>query len=255
MRNWLLFDNIFSVCVYLKNMNIESKIKELFESGAHFAFSRTRRHSSAKPFIFGVKNQVEIFDLEKTAEYLEKAKQFVHQLASQNKKILFVGTKNEAQDIIKEEANKVEVPYVEYRWIGGTITNFPEIRKRVEMMEDLIKQKEKGELSKYTKKERLLLDKKIEKLQKMFSGLSSLKALPDALFVIDSRKEVTAVAEAKNKSIPIISLSGSDCNMKEVDFPIPANDTSVSSIQFFVKQIAEAYSEGKKEAGEKKEQD
>ena len=228
----------------VKQTETENEIKELFNSGAHFAFSKSRRHPSAQSFIFGVKNNVEIFDLEKTLELLQKAKDFVRQLAQNNKMILFVGSKNEARKIIKENASEIPMPYVAGRWIGGTITNLPEIRKRVERMENLISQKEKGELVKYTKKERLLLDREIESLEQMFGGLTLLKSPPQALFVVDSKKEVTAVREARRKNIPVISLSGSDCDLNLVDFPIPANDTSISSIKYFVEQITSAYKEG-----------
>ena len=227
-------------------MTTENEIKELFKVGAHFAFSKSRRHPSAKPFIFGAKNEIEIFDLEKTAVCLKEAKEFAKKIASEGGLILFVGSKSESQEIIKREASKIEMPYVAGRWIGGTLTNFPEIRKRVEKMENLISQREKGELAKYTKKERLLIDREIEKLEKMFLGIVLLKSLPKAIFVVDSKKEAITINEAKNRGIKVLSLSGSDCDLKLVDFPIPANDTSVSSIEFFVKQIAESFSEGRK---------
>lgn len=225
-------------------INKEDKVKELFESGAHFAFSKSRRHPSVKSFIFGAKNNVEIFDLEQTVDLLNKAKDFIRQLASDRKTLLFVGGKNEARTIIEKNVSKISQPYVASRWIGGTLTNFPEIRKRVDRMESLIDQKEKGELSKYTKKERLLIDREIESLEKMFGGLRDLKSLPHALFVVDSKKEGIAVKEAKDKNIPVISLSGSDCDLNLIDFPIPGNDTSISSIEYFVNQIISAFKEG-----------
>jgi len=227
-------------------MTTENEIKELFKVGAHFAFSKSRRHPSAKPFIFGAKNEIEIFDLEKTAVCLAEAKAFAKKIASEGGLILFVGSKSESQEIIKREAMAINMPYVAGRWIGGTLTNFPEIRKRVEKMESLIIQREKGELAKYTKKERLLIDREIEKLEKMFSGLVLLKSVPQAIFVVDSKKESITINEAKHKGIKVLSLSGSDCDLNLVDFPIPGNDTSVSSIEFFVKQITESYKEGKK---------
>jgi small subunit ribosomal protein S2 len=217
------------------------EVDELFKAGAHFGFSKSRRHPSTAPFIFGSKNRVDIFDLEKTDEALEKAAEFVKSLSETNSKILFVGGKNEAQNIVRDGAIKVDLPYVAGRWIGGTLTNFSEIRKRVETMLNLLSQKEKGELSKYTKKERLLIDRKIEKLQKMFWGIKDMTALPKALFIIDPRYESTALNEAKALNIPVIALAGSDNDFSKVDYVIPGNDSNIASIKYFVNKIVEAY--------------
>jgi small subunit ribosomal protein S2 len=223
----------------------EQNLDELFKAGAHFGFGKSRRHPSTAPYIFGSKNRVDIFDLEKTQESLNKAIEFVSSLAATNSTILFVGGKNEAQKILKEEAEKIGVPYVASRWIGGTLTNFPEVRKRVDMMIDLLSQKEKGELSKYTKKERLLIDRKIEKLQKMFWGIKDMAALPKALFIVDPRYEETALKEARSLNIPVVALCGSDNDIKGIGYPILANDSNVASVKFFVEKIAEAYNKGK----------
>lgn len=219
----------------------EQNLDELFKAGAHFGFSKSRRHPSATPLIFGSKNKVDIFDLEKTEESLGKACEFVSKLAEAKATILFVGGKNEAQEIIKEEAEKIGMPYLAGRWIGGTLTNFPEIRKRIDIMTLLLSQKEKGELVKYTKKERILIDRKIEKLQKMFGGIKDMTALPKALFIIDPRFEETALREAKSLNIPVVALCGSDNNITNIDYPISANDSNIASIRFFVSKIAEAY--------------
>ncbi len=219
----------------------------MFAAGAHFAFSRSRRHPTVAPYIFGVKNKVEIFDLEKTTELLDKAKDFVKSLGKDSKIILFVGGKSEARNSVKLGAQSLGMPFVDGRWIGGTLTNFVQIRKRVEKMEKLTMEREKGELAKYTKKERLLIDREIANLERFFSGIVTMKDLPKAIFVIDPRKEKTAVKEALDLGIPVIALLGSDCNMKEVTHPIVGNDSSQTSIQFFVNQITKAYSEGKLE--------
>lgn len=216
-------------------------IEEMFKAGAHFGYSKSRRHSSMKSLIFGIKNSVEIIDLEKTDEYLAKAKDFVAALAKEGKQILFVGSKNEARDVVKNGAISVDVPYVTNRWIGGTITNFPEIKKRISRLEELTGKRDKGELGMYTKKERLLIDREIEKLEKNFGGLLPMKEKPAAIFVVDSRAENIAVEEAKNANIPVISLSGSDCDIKGIEYPIPANDSSKSSIEFFVGQLVDTY--------------
>ena len=224
-----------------KTDQIDTKLDGLFKAGAHFGFNKSRRHPSTAPYIFGSKNRVDIFDLEKTQESLDQALEFVANLAKENQKILFVGSKSEAQNIVKEVAEKIEVSYVASRWIGGTLTNFPEIEKRVKTMLDLLSQKEKGELAKYTKKERLLIDRKIEKLQKMFWGIKDMTVLPKALFIVDPRYEETALREAKTLGIPVVALCGSDNDIKDVDYPILANDSNMASIRFFTEKIAEAY--------------
>ncbi len=222
----------------------KSAIENLFKAGAHFAYSKSRRHPSSKPFIFGVKNKVEIFDLEKTEVELQKAKDFVKTFGETGAQILFVGGKSEAKEAIKNVAQSLNMPYVAGRWIGGSLTNFSEIRKRVIKLETLTSQKEKGELAKYTKKERLLIDRDIARLQMSFSGLVTMKELPKLMFVVDSKKEHIAVAEAKKNGVKIISLSGSDCDLGEVDYAIPGNDVSMHSIAYVVSEIASAYKEG-----------
>lgn len=223
-----------------------SRVENMFKAGAHFAFSKTRRHPTVTPYIFGVKNKVEIFDLEKTEVLLEKAKDFVVSLAKEGKTILFVGGKSEARNSIKSGALSINMPYVDGRWIGGTLTNFTQIRKRVEKMEKLVSEKEKGELAKYTKKERLLIDKEIANLERFFSGIVSMKDLPKAIFIVDPKKEKTALKEAKDMGIPVIALAGSDCNIKGLDFPMVGNDSSQTSVNFFVQEIVKAYSTAKK---------
>lgn len=222
------------------------RIENMFKAGAHFGFSKTRRHPTVAPYIFGVKNKVEIFDLEKTEVLLEKAKAFVEALAKEGKTILFVGGKSEARNSIKSGALSINMPYVDGRWIGGTLTNFMQIRKRVEKMERLTSEREKGELAKYTKKERLLIDREIANLERFFSGIISMKDLPKAIFIVDPKKEKSAVKEAQDMGIPVIALAGSDCNIKGLDFPVVGNDSSQASVQFFVYEIAKAYSAAKK---------
>ena len=226
--------------------NTQKSMETMFSAGAHFGLGRSRRHPSAKPYIFGTKNSTDIFDLEKTEAMLEAAKAYVATLAKEGKTILFVGGKKEASAAIKTGAQSVNLPYVEGRWIGGTITNFPQIRKRIERYEKLTSDKEKGELAKYTKRERMLFDKEIADLEKMFYGIVSLKKAPDALFVIDPRRESIAIAEAVHGKIPVVALAGSDCDMSAIMFPIAGNDSSKASIQFFVAEIVKAYQEGKK---------
>lgn len=221
-------------------------IEMMFEAGAHFALAKTRRHPSAKPYIFGAKNSVEIFDLEKTKTYLENAKKFVSEMASRNEMLLLVSGKFEARDAIKNAAISIGQPFVAGRWIGGAITNFGEIRKRVDKLLEMRTKRASGEFAKYTKKEQLLLDRELDNLEKLFGGLTSMIAIPKAVFVVDPAKEKTVVAEAHRKKIPVVALANSDCDFTEIDYPIPANDGSIRSISFFVNEIANAYKEGRK---------
>ncbi len=222
----------------------DALVEGLFTAGAHFGFIKSRRHPSTKPFIYGVKNKIEIFDLEKTSQSLADALAFVEDLGSKGGKILFVSGKNEAREAVTATAEAINMPYVAGRFIGGTLTNFPEIKKRVDKLESWVSQKEKGELVKYTKKERLLIDREIDKLREFFFGLSVMKTLPQAVFVIDSKKESIAVKEAQKMNIPVVALCGTDNNLNEVEFPIPGNDSSKTSIEFFLGKVAESYKAG-----------
>lgn len=217
-------------------------IESMFKAGAHYGYTKARRHPSTKPFVYGVKNRVEIIDLEKTKLQLEEAKKFVATLAKEGKQVLFVSSKNEARESIKTHALSLGMPYVASRWIGGTLTNWSEIRKRVEKYLDLQTQKEKGELVKYTKKERLLIDREIKNLEDMFSGIVHLRGIPAALFIIDPKHEFIAVNEAQQMNIPIIALANTDCNVSKIEYPIIGNDANRGSIGLFVGEVAEGYS-------------
>jgi len=227
-----------------------SVIEEMFQNGAHYGYSKSRRHPSTTPYIFATKNGVDIINIEKTNELFDKAMEKVTSLAAAGKTILFVGTKAEARQQIIETALSLNMPYVSERWVGGALTNFPEIKKRITKLLDLRDQKEKGGLDKYTKKERLLIDREMDDMTKNFQGLTGITRTPDAVFVIDPKKEHIAVTEAHKMNLPVISLMNTDCNMKQSEFPIVANDASVSSISFFVSQVKNAYNKGV--AGDKK---
>lgn len=180
-----------------------------------------------------------------TKPALERAEEFVRNLARSGKMLLLVGGKNEASEAVKSGAVRLGMPAVFGRWVGGTLTNFANIRARIDKMLDLTSKREKGELSEYTKKERLLIDRDIARLEMLFGGLVPLKSLPGALFVIDPGKEHTAVTEAKRENIPVIALASSDCDISKVDYAIPGNDASRQSIAFFVERIVAAYEAGK----------
>lgn len=226
--------------------NYGVSVDDLFKVGAHFGYSKTRRHASLKPYIFGSKNRMDIIDLDKTVVMLDKALAFVESLSREGKQIIFVGNKKEAQKYVVNAATTLDMPYVANRWIGGTLTNFNEIRKRIARFEDLVTKKESGQLDIYTKKERGVLDKEISDLTKRFFGISKMKRLPSALFVVDSNKEEIAVLEAKKAGIPVISLSGSDCDVSMIDYPVVANDSAGQSIEFFLNKVVEVYRNAKK---------
>lgn len=221
-------------------------METLFDAGAHFGYSRARRHPSASGFIFGTKDQCDIFDLEQTQTRLDAACAFVAGLGQKGAQVLFVSGKNESLELLKLAAQRAGVPYSAGRWIGGTLTNFKNIRKRISRLEKLISEKESGELEKYTKRERLLIDREIEELLGRFGGLTNMHDLPAALFVVDTRHEETAVAEANQLGIPVVGLASSDCDFARIQYPIPGNDTSVRSVKLVVDAIADAYMEGKR---------
>lgn len=222
-----------------KNTTIDT----MFRSGFHFGVSRSRRHPSTKNYIFGVKNKTEIFDLEKSETALIAALEFVKKIAESGKKILFVAGKSEAKEALRAAAERIHQPFVAGRWIGGTLTNFKEIRKRIDKFESRQVEKEKGELAKYTKKERLLIDREIAKLELMFGGIVSMKDKPGALIVIDPKKEAIAVEEARQVGVPVVALASSDCDLSLVTYPVPGNDAQKASIVFFLTEVAKAFGE------------
>jgi small subunit ribosomal protein S2 len=221
-------------------------MKTLYDAGAHVGYARTRRHPTSAPFLYSTKDRTDIFNLEETEKRLGLAAAFAASLAQSGKTLLFVGGKHEAASSVRSGAESAGLPFVAGRWIGGTLTNFKNIRKRIDRMEKLMKDRESGELEKYTKKERLMIDREIEELQGRFGGIATLRDLPAALFVVDSRHEKTAVEEANQMRIPVIGLASSDCDFSKVQFPIPANDTSVKSIALIVDAISAAYQSGKR---------
>lgn len=218
-------------------------IDKLFSVGAQYGVAASRRHPSAAPFIFGQKGGVEIFDLEQVARCLEEALQFVASLAAERKVLLFVGGKAEAREAIKRTALRLNLPYSAGRWIGGTLTNWSEIKKRLSRLEDLSSMREKGELAKFTKKERLLIDREITDLEAMFGGLRGMTKVPDALVVVDPRQESGAVTEARQLGIPVVALMNSDCDRSHVTCPIPGNDAAREVVQYVLGEIADTYAE------------
>jgi small subunit ribosomal protein S2 len=222
----------------------DTLIEKMFRAGAHFGYSKTRRHPSVSKYIYATKNKGDIINLEKTSELLETASLFVKELGAKNKVILFVGTKPEAKVTVKDMAESLNMPFVTERWIGGTLSNFTEIKKRIAELENYRKDSVGGGLDKYTKKERVVMAKKMEKLNRYYSGLIGLKKAPDALYIVDARSENIAATEGRKAGIPVIALVNSDSNIKGIDYPIVANDAAIPSIKFFTLAIVNAYKEG-----------
>lgn len=222
----------------------QARIEQLFSVGAHYGYTRSRRHPSMSPFIFGTKNRVEIFDLEQVSELLDKAKEYVYKLGQEKKIILFASSKHEARGVIKDMALSIDMPYVAGRWIGGTLTNFSEIKKRTDRLRELREGRDKGTFEKYTKREQLEFDREIIDLEAYFIGIVNMKELPTALFVVDTRHERVAIAEARKMNIPVIAVLNSDCDLGDATYPIVANDAALASISFFVKDVVAAYKDG-----------
>ena len=220
-------------------MNIITK-EELAKAGLQYGYSRTRRHPSVKPFIEGNHNGVDFINLDSTAEQLNDAITFLKSVQGAGKTILFVGVKPEIRQMIKEVALSLNAPYVAERFIGGTLTNFPQIKKRIEKLHDLLKKKETGELAVYTKKEQLLIQRDIDRLDRDFGGISSLTNIPSAIVMIDSRHEDMCVKEAKCLHIPVVALCNTDCTIEGIEYPIVGNDGSVSSVRFVLESIKNA---------------
>lgn len=220
----------------------------LIDAGAHFGYSRTRRHPSAAKYIFGTKDRTDLLDLDKTSDLLTKALEFATATATKGRQVLFVGGKSEAAAIVKAAGMEAGMPYVAGRWVGGTLTNFKNIRGRIDLLEKLMDQREKGELAKYTKRERLMIDREIEELLGRFGGLVSMRDLPGALFVVDTRHENTAVLEANQLGIPVIGLSSTDGDFALNQYPIPANDSAQKSVKFVVEAVTTAVRDGKNAA-------
>ncbi|MDA2936189.1 30S ribosomal protein S2 [Patescibacteria group bacterium AH-259-L05] len=233
-------------------------VTELAKAGVHLGHRTTKRHPNMDPYIYGIKNTIHVIDLEKTTEELTKALQFIIEKISEGATILFVGTKAPAKDIVKTQAEKLKVPYVVERWLGGTLTNFQTIIKLIEKFNKMVSDKEGEALEKYTKKERHELDKELHRLEIMVGGIRTLTKKPDLLYIIDIGNEKTAIRETRRLNIPVVGVVDTNANPELVNWPIPANDDAIKSIELITKLVAEAIEEGRKktkikEKGETKE--
>lgn len=221
-------------------------MKELLEAGVHFGHQTKRWNPKMKDFIFGQRNGIYIIDLQKTIKVFKEALQFLSGVAESGRDVLLVGTKKQAQDIIRDYAQKCEACYVNQRWLGGLLTNFDVIRGSVEKLVEFEEMKEDGRWDLLSKKEQSRLEKVYRKLSKNLGGIKNMNELPGAMFVIDSTKEQIAIAEAQKLSIPIVAVVDTNGNPEDIDYPIPGNDDAVRAIELFTMKVAEAISDGKK---------
>jgi len=222
----------------------EVKLKDLLEAGCHFGHQAARWNPKMKRYIFTARDNVHIFDLVKTKEGLEAAAEFAKKIVAEGGKVVLVGTKKQAKDLIKEAGIKTGMPYVSERWVGGTITNWDKIKKNIENLIDLKEKKAAGEFKEYTKKENLLIDRQINKLEYVYGGLVSLAGLPEAIFVIDVKREIGAVKEASGRNIPVIGVVDTNSDPDLVDLVIPANDDAAKSVHLIVDFLTQALEEG-----------
>lgn len=222
-----------------------AEIQRLFNTGAHFAQVKSRRHPSMKQFLIGTKGRQEIIDLVKTTEQLETAKNVMSALAKERKTVLFVGGKVEIAAIVKKTAQDISAPYVATRWLGGTISNWAEIKKRVDRLAEIMEKSATGALAKqHTKLELVMIGREQKRLTERLDGITAMTKKPDALLVVDTKHEKHAVKEARDAGIPIIAIMSSDCNIKDASYPIVANDTSRKTVELILSELTEAFAKG-----------
>jgi small subunit ribosomal protein S2 len=227
-------------------------IKQLLEAGVHFGHQTKRWNPKMKHFIFGEKSGIYIIDLEKTQEFLNTARGFISEVAAQGKSILFVGTKKQAQEVIEEEAKRCNAFYINHRWLGGLLTNFQTIKKSIKRYKEIVQMEKDGIFESLTKKEIASLNKEREKLVKNLSGVIEMERLPGAIFIVDSKKEETAVLEAKRLNIPVVALIDTNCDPELIDYPVPGNDDAIKSIKLVTSFMAESILDGRKRYDEVK---
>jgi small subunit ribosomal protein S2 len=223
------------------------KAEELLDAGVHFGHQVRRWHPKMEPYIYSVKKNIHIIDLEQTEKMLKEACEFLYETAKKGEQIVFVGTKMQAREVVELEAKRSGALYVTERWIGGTITNFKVIKKNIDKLLNLTRRREEGDLEQYTKKERLLIDREIEKLYRDIGGIVSMRGVPGALVVVDARREKTAIREAKRSGVPVVALIDTNSDPTEIDHVVPGNDDAIKAIAIVLKSFAEAVEEGYKD--------
>ena len=223
-------------------------LEKMLQAGVHFGHQTKYWNPKMEQYIFGVRNKIHIINLEHTVEMIKPALKFIEGVAAKNNKILFVGTKRTATNIIKNEAIRCSMPYVNERWLGGMLTNYKTIRSSITRLENLLRQKEDGTFNKLTKKEGLKIQRDIDRLEKSIGGVTEMGGLPDALFIIDVKRESIAVSEASKMGIPIVGIVDSNSNPEGLDYVIPGNDDSIRSIALFTEAVADACLKGSEAA-------
>ncbi|MGH8519377.1 MAG: 30S ribosomal protein S2 [Panacagrimonas sp.] len=222
-------------------------MKQLLEAGVHFGHQTSRWNPKMKPYIFGARNGIYIIDLQQTVKLLQDAYAFVRELAGGGGSMLFVGTKKQAQDAVKEEAMRAGQPYVNQRWLGGMLTNFQTIRKRVERLREIEDMRHRGVMDVLPKREQARLAEEAAKLEKFLGGIKTMNRLPAGIYVVDTRKEHIAVAEARKLGIPVVAILDTNCDPDEVDYPIPGNDDAIRAVRLITNRVATACMEGLEE--------
>jgi small subunit ribosomal protein S2 len=223
-------------------------MRELLEAGVHFGHQTRRWNPKMKRFIFGERGGIYIIDLQKTAQSLEEAESFVRNLAERGGTVLFVGTKKQAQDGIEEDARRVGMPYVNHRWLGGLLTNWRTISERIEHLHELRRLRDEGQLALLPPKERISMQGELEKLESNLGGVADMRKQPDAVFIVDLRKEQLAVREARRLGLPVIALVDTNCDPDEADFVIPGNDDAIRSCSLIIRAVADGIAAGKAKA-------
>jgi len=222
-----------------KKLDLNINTEEMAQAGLHFGHKTSKIHPRMMPYLAGVRNTIHIIDLEKTKEKLEEALRFIQQLVLDNKILLIVGTKIQIKGLVEDFARELDLPYVTERWLGGTFTNLETMRKRITYFKELERKKKEGELEKYTKRERTKIDEELRDLEIKFNGIKNLERLPDAILVLDMKKDDLAVKEATMKGIKIIAISHTNTDPRLADYPIPANDDAISSVKYILDKIKE----------------
>jgi len=230
-------------------------MKQLLEAGVHFGHQTRRWNPKMRPFIFTARNGIHILDLQQTVTRLNEACKFVTHLTANGESILFVGTKKQAQDAIKEEARRSGQFFVNQRWLGGMLTNFQTIQSRIRYMKDLDARKERGEFERLPKKEAQHLQDELDRLERVLGGIRDMRRLPGAIFVVDTKKEHTAVAEANRLEIPVVALADTNTDPDEMDYPVPANDDAIRAVRLLCSKIADAALEGRRQRESQQQKD
>jgi small subunit ribosomal protein S2 len=237
------------------NFMSKTDLKVLLEAGVHFGHQARRWNPKMKPYIYTERDGIHVIDLIQTASKLDEAYEFIRNLVSEGGEIVFVGTKRQARDIVKGEATRVGAMYVIERWVGGLLTNFDAVHKNIQRLVDLRVKRDEGKLKDMTKKERLMIDREIAKIEKTLSGVDRLDRVPEALFIIDAKKEDNAVKEGRKMKLTLVALTDTNADPTLITYPIPSNDDALKSIALLTHQIADAYAEGKELYNKKRERE